>query len=262
MWVEPTVTDVSNNVVVTSNFASGDTFPVGNTVVTYTATDASSNSAQCSFTVTIIEVDSTAPQIIGCPADITRTLTLEQNTVQVFWTAPMASDNSGNAPTITSNFAPGDSFGLGEWLVVYTVTDEAGNSVQCTFTITVIREDNVPPQVQCPNNITSIVLAGTAGEVVTWNLPTVSDNSGVVIFVSSTANPGDFFPIGGTTVIYNYQDPSGNTNACSFTVTINVGDPCSPDPCLNGGQCVREGLDSFRCICTDCFTGQTCATRK
>ncbi|XP_071488833.1 hyalin-like [Diadema antillarum] len=344
-WVEPTVTDVSNNVVVTSNFASGDTFPVGDTVVTYTATDASSNSVQCSFTVTIMEVDtvpptilncpqeaiavavsfnqgqavvnwpvvmatdnsntqsviqrthssgdvfavgtttvtitfadssgntaqcvfevvvyqvdSTAPEIIGCPADITRTLTLEQNTVQVFWTAPTASDNSGNTPTITSNFAPGDSFGLGEWRVVYTVADEAGNSVQCTFTITVIREDNVPPQVQCPNDITSIVLAGTAGEVVTWNLPTVSDNSGVVIFVSSTANPGDFFPIGGTTVIYNYQDPSGNANSCSFTVTINVGDPCSPDPCLNGGQCVREGLDSFRCICTDCFTGQTCGT--
>ncbi|XP_072169503.1 uncharacterized protein [Diadema setosum] len=344
-WVEPTVTDISNNVVVTSNFASGDTFPVGNTVVTYTATDASSNSAQCSFTVTIMEVDtvpptilncpqeaiavavsfnqnqavvnwpvvmatdnsntqsvtqrshssgdvfpvgpttvtitfsdesgntaqcvfevvvyqvdSTAPQIIGCPGDMTRTLTLEQNSVQVFWTAPTASDNSGNAPTITSNFSPGDSFGLGEWRVVYTVTDEAGNSVQCTFTITVIREDNVPPQVQCPADITSIVLAGTAGEVVTWNMPTVSDNSGVVIFVSSTANPGDFFPIGGTTVIYNYQDPSGNTNFCSFTVTINVGDPCSPDPCLNGGQCVREGLDSFRCICTDCFTGQTCAT--
>ncbi|XP_071488839.1 hyalin-like [Diadema antillarum] len=139
-WPVVMAIDNSNTQSVTQRtHNSGDVFQVGTTTVTITFGDSSGNTAQCVFGVVVYQVDSTAPQIIGCPADITRTLTLEQDTVQVFWTAPTASDNSGNAPTITSNFAPGDSFGLGEWRVVYTVTDEAGNSVQCTFTITLIR---------------------------------------------------------------------------------------------------------------------------
>ena len=57
--------------------ASGATFPVGVTTVTYKATDASGNTAECSFTVT---VNGRAPQIV-CPANITVNNTAGQCTL-------------------------------------------------------------------------------------------------------------------------------------------------------------------------------------
>ena len=52
-WTAPTATD-TNGVTLTSSHNPGDTFPIGNTPVTYTATDEAGNTAQISFTVSII----------------------------------------------------------------------------------------------------------------------------------------------------------------------------------------------------------------
>ncbi len=55
-WTPPIAADNCPGVVLTSNYNPGDTFPLGTTVVTYTATDASGNSVSCSFNVTYILV--------------------------------------------------------------------------------------------------------------------------------------------------------------------------------------------------------------
>ena len=53
-WDEPdTVTDNSGSVTLTSNYQSGDTFPIGSTHVEYIATDESGNSAAVEFVVTV-----------------------------------------------------------------------------------------------------------------------------------------------------------------------------------------------------------------
>ena len=52
-WNGVTSTDNSGLVTLTSNFQSGDTFPIGNTTVVYTAIDQSGNVATSSFTVTV-----------------------------------------------------------------------------------------------------------------------------------------------------------------------------------------------------------------
>ena len=52
-WTAPTATD-TYGVTVTSTHNPGDTFPIGNTPVTYTATDEAGNTAQLAFTVIII----------------------------------------------------------------------------------------------------------------------------------------------------------------------------------------------------------------
>ena len=53
-WDEPdTVTDNSGSVTLTSNYQSGDTFPIGSTDVEYIATDQSGNSAAVEFVVTV-----------------------------------------------------------------------------------------------------------------------------------------------------------------------------------------------------------------
>src|SRR5262249_47227705 len=60
-------TDNCSGVVVVSSPPSGSVFPVGATTVTSTATDAAGNTAICSFTVTIVDIQ--APIISGVSAN-------------------------------------------------------------------------------------------------------------------------------------------------------------------------------------------------
>ena len=53
-WSEPTVSDNSGYYTLISNHTPGQTFPYGNTEVTYTATDPSNNMGSVNFTVTVI----------------------------------------------------------------------------------------------------------------------------------------------------------------------------------------------------------------
>ena len=53
-WAPPTATDNTGMVTLTSDYNPGDSFAIGTTVVTYTATDASGNTATCSFNVTVV----------------------------------------------------------------------------------------------------------------------------------------------------------------------------------------------------------------
>ena len=53
-WQHPSASDNSGEpVTITSNFNSGDTFPIGTTTVTYTATDTSGNAESATFTITV-----------------------------------------------------------------------------------------------------------------------------------------------------------------------------------------------------------------
>ena len=53
-WQQPSATDNSGEpVTISSNFNSGDTFPIGITTVTYTATDTSGNEESATFTITV-----------------------------------------------------------------------------------------------------------------------------------------------------------------------------------------------------------------
>ena len=52
-WDEDIVSDNSGNWTLTSDFGPGDTFPLGDTNVTYTAVDPYGNNATTSFTVTV-----------------------------------------------------------------------------------------------------------------------------------------------------------------------------------------------------------------
>jgi len=69
-WTNPTITDNCDmNVNIAASHNSGDTFSAGTTTVTYTATDASGNVANCSFDITVTDTD--APVFANCPTDMT-----------------------------------------------------------------------------------------------------------------------------------------------------------------------------------------------
>lgn len=57
---------------------------------------------------------------------------------QVDWNEPVAIDNSGVPPTLTSNYQPHQRFSQGTRVIVYTAEDQSGNKATCSFTIEVI----------------------------------------------------------------------------------------------------------------------------
>jgi hypothetical protein len=219
----PTATDNCGtaNVVFFSGFESGSVFPVGTTSVIYSAFDAAGNSVSCSFTVTIIaEGDTEAPVINDCPSNITLSNDSGSCVALVNWTPPSGSDNSGSV-TLASNFEPGSSFPIGTTVVTYTATDPSGNSATCSFEVNVV--DTEAPVITCPADITTTVAFGETGAVVTFDLPTATDNCGVpVLQLIDGLASGSLFPIGTTTVSYQAADAAGNTQNCSFTVTVTA----------------------------------------
>ncbi|HJQ22513.1 MAG TPA: HYR domain-containing protein [Blastocatellia bacterium] len=194
---------------------SGTCFNVGTTTVTCTATDAHSNTAMCSFTITVSNCTS-----ITCPANVTQSNDPNQCGATVTYPAPTA---NGSCGTITCSPASGSFFPKG----TTTVTCTSSSGPSCQFTVTV--NDTQPPSITCPANVTSVTAQTcppTGSSVVTYPPPVATDNCPGVT-TSCTPASGSTFPIGSTTVTCTATDTSGNTASCSFTVTTF--DTCMQD---------------------------------
>ncbi|MBK9420371.1 MAG: HYR domain-containing protein [Flavobacteriales bacterium] len=193
--------------------ASGATFPVGVSTVTYTATDAAGNTTSCSFTITVVD---NIPPAIACPANISVNASAGTCGKVVAYTAPVGTDNcSGVTTARTVGLASGATFPVGVNTVTYTATDVAGNTSSCSFTITVV--DNIPPSITCPANIIVTTNSGCNATGVVLGLPTASDNCGVP---TVTNNAPASYPLGATTVTWTATDAVGNTSTCMQTVTV------------------------------------------
>ncbi|PRX53155.1 HYR domain-containing protein [Flagellimonas meridianipacifica] len=129
---------------------------------------------QISNTVTLTVEDTTAPVISGCPTNISVNVDSGTCGAVVTWTPPTANDNCGGVTLTNNNYNPGDSFLPGVTTVVYTATDDSGNSSTCSFTVTV--NDNEAPTINGPSDITVSADSGVCEAVVNYTLPTVSDN--------------------------------------------------------------------------------------
>uniref|UniRef100_A0A8B9HTR2 Sushi, von Willebrand factor type A, EGF and pentraxin domain-containing protein 1 n=1 Tax=Astyanax mexicanus TaxID=7994 RepID=A0A8B9HTR2_ASTMX len=108
-------------------------FPIGTELITYTATDRTGNRANCSFTVTVIDME--PPLIDRCRSPPTVQAT--DTETPVYWEEPQFSDNSGAVLNISSTHSSGDVFPVGETAVYYTATDPSGNNRTCELIITV-----------------------------------------------------------------------------------------------------------------------------
>ena len=206
---------------------SGDLFPAGVTTISWSATDGSGNSATCSFTVTVA-ADAESPVISGCPADQNVPMDPGVCGAAITFTNPTANDNCDGAvvPVRTdgTGLNSGDLFPAGVTTISWSATDVAGNASVCSFTVTV--SDNEAPTItSCPGNITVNAAPGTCSAQVTYSLPTfedICDGSGLTGNLVQGLPSGSYFPVGSTTVRYEYYDLSGNGPAvCEFTVTVN-----------------------------------------
>ncbi|MBI3651274.1 MAG: HYR domain-containing protein [Acidobacteria bacterium] len=214
-FATPAGSDNCPGVSVACSPASGATFNKGVTTVTCTATDTSSHTAQCQFSVT---VNDTQAPTVTCPANITQATANGQCTAAVTYTTPTASDNCVGVGAVTCTPASGATFNKGTTTVTCAVSDAAGNNANCSFTIMV--NDNQPPTLTCPANQTRLTDANQCAAVVTYATPAVNDNC-TGASVSCSPSSGSSFPKGTTTVNCTATDASGNTASCAFTVTVN-----------------------------------------
>jgi hypothetical protein len=221
----PEVTDNCSTYTLTNSYtgtsdASG-IYPVGVTTVTYTAIDAASNENTCQFTVTVKDV--TPPSIL-CPSDITADASVENCTADIEVSLPEVSDNCGGV-TITNDFTgesnASDTYPLGTTIVTYTATDGAGNSASCQLTVTV--QDVNAPSITCPENITVDADVDGCSASVEVPSPEVADSCSTYTLTNDyndTADASAVYPVGVTTVNFTAEDSAGNSNSCSFTITV------------------------------------------
>src|SRR6266481_370031 len=204
---------------------AGNNFPVGNTIITYTATDASGNTAAATQKVTV--VDNTVP-VVTAPGPVTlytgagaTSCGVTVSNLDATFGTGSATDNCPGVGAVSRSGVPsGNSFPVGTTTLTYSATDAHGNTGSATQVVTVV--DNTPPVISCPSNI---VLEPTcpSGAIATYTAPVGTDNCpGVNTARTAGGASGTVFPIGTTTVTYTATDAAGNSTSCSFTVTVKT----------------------------------------
>jgi uncharacterized repeat protein (TIGR01451 family) len=164
-----TATDNCGPVTITRS-PSGNTFGVGTTTVTWTAHDGAGNTATATQTVTVID---NTPPTISCPVSIVLEPTCPSGAVATYAT-PVGSDNCPGATTTrTAGLASGSVFPIGTTTVTHTVTDGAGNTASCSFTVTVLTTQAVIQNMI--NSINGLPLSGTQKQGLISKLQAASD---------------------------------------------------------------------------------------
>jgi len=108
--------------------------------------------------------------------------------------------------------------GTGTYQFVFKATDIVGDAGYDTLTITVTQDDE-PPVLTCPSDITVESDPGECGAVVTYSA-SATDNCGSAT-IGYDPSPGSLFPIGTTQVEVIATDVAGNADTCYFDVTVN-----------------------------------------
>ncbi|MDE0959791.1 MAG: HYR domain-containing protein [Planctomycetota bacterium] len=212
-WLEPNFNDCSD-ALLTSDLPSGSSFPVGTTLVTYTAVDSSGNSSQASFEVLVVDVE--APFFVNVAAQLTFPTSPGQCVGVAIWDPAQAGDFCGIA-TATSSHPPGTEFPMGDSQVIHTATDESGNSSTMITQITIV-DAEAPIMSGMPLDIILNAPTGQCESPVTWVAPSTTDCTAVTLVGSET--PGALFPIGVQSVTYTAIDQQGNIAEQSFTITV------------------------------------------
>jgi len=209
------------SITLTSGLPSGSVFPVGTTLVTYTATDGSGNTSTCSFPVTVTDRE---PPSVTCNPDITHNTDQGVCSYSFLPDKPFAADNCGNVIVdgARSDFMPLNApYPVGTTTIIWTATDASGNSNICVQRINIV--DKELPVVICPNDITVPTDPGRCDARVQEGVPQVSDNCDVHELLGNRSDGhalGEPYPVGTTTVIWTATDIHGNINTCEQKITV------------------------------------------
>jgi hypothetical protein len=192
--------------------ASGSTFNVGTATVNVTATDASSNESECTFTVTVS--DDEYP-MVTCPSNISASADVGECSNAVSFSAS-ASDNCEGV-ALSYSHASGSTFNVGTTTVAVMATDASGNESECTFAIIV--SDDEDPVINCPSNISVSAELGECNAAVSFSASTDDNCSGGEIVYIPIENNDLEAGNDGFTTEYNFT--TSNTTEGEYNVLIN-----------------------------------------
>ena len=182
-------------------------FPLGNTTVTWTATDAAGNTSTAMQTVTV--TDNGAPSVTA-PEDITTQATGAATEVDI-GTASATDSVDGSLTPVADNAGP---YPVGSTTVTWSATDSAGNTGTATQTVTIT--DNEIPVVVAPADITTEA-TGTTTSVELGTAVAIDIVDGLLTPTPDNTGP---YPPGSTTVTWSATDNAGNTGTAVQIITI------------------------------------------
>ena len=176
-----TVTNLGNGVW---SIAAQFGLPVGNNQITVSATDLNGQNTTCSY---VVDVNDVWAPIISCPANVVVNAPTGNCFAQAFWNDPTVSDFCPSSYTLTSTHVSGSTFPVPSvTTVTYTVTDNAGNSNSCSFTVTIngVCLPNIDLRPQFMNTSGTYIIGETRDHVVRIrNIGTVATTGTIQFFV-------------------------------------------------------------------------------
>lgn len=159
-----------------------------------------------------------APPVITCPDNIVKNNDAGVCGATVTYTVPVSGGCGTKTLKQTAGLASGAVFPVGVTTNTFVVTDAAGGTATCSFTVTVNDTEN--PTINCPVNITRNADPGSCGAVVNYTVNFADNCTGAVIQQTSGLASGATFPAGTTANTFVVTDAAGHTATCSFTVTV------------------------------------------
>jgi large repetitive protein len=203
---------VDGSVAVDCDANSGDTFPLGTTLVSCSATDSNNNTSPASFNITV--EDTTEPEIEAHNA-VSAEATSASGAV-VSYDSPATHDLVDGDGVATCLPASGSVFALGTTPVECSITDAHGNTANSSFDVNVV--DTTAPTLTLPAD-QLLEATGPAGAVAIFTA-SATDTVDSSLTVSCDANSGETFPLGITTVTCSVSDDAGNPASGSFTIEV------------------------------------------
>ncbi len=186
-------------------------YPSGSSVVTWTA-EFESCTATCQQSILVIDNEAPFINCAGTISLLTETDLCTSSMVEL--EQPVVSDNCGIS-SLTNNGTT--IFNMGITSVIWTATDNSGNTTSCIQNIMVI--DNQPPVFACLDNDTLLLSANCEVIVPDYSLQILATDN-----CDMSAMTYNQYPLAGTilngpqeiTVNFTATDGSGNSSNCSF----------------------------------------------
>jgi hypothetical protein len=190
-----------------------DCTQVGQNTVKVTATDASSNTTQCSPTVFIRD---TIKPVIACKNTTVYVNNTGNAVLNIDSVKASAGDNCALDTFILSkiNFS---CLNIGSNEVTLTAKDKSGNTSSCKAPVTV--KDTIPPSVICPQNMVKNLASGECSANINFSA-SATDNCSAVVQQIAGLPSGTAFSIGDTRIAFKATDNAGNTSTCSFNISV------------------------------------------
>lgn len=213
---EPEATDACGQIQEIIPSTDNTLFNAGVTVVFFTAFDQAGNSASCAVSVTVTET--LPPSFTLCPEDIVVNVPADACNIPIFWDMPEAIDSCGQGGiSLSGDFAPGDTFGIGTTTVTYEASDASGNIATCSFNIEL--RDSIAPVITCPEDMVVSPDSGLCTATLILDIPSIVDNCDdspelVGFEAEITVDAGT------NLVTYTATDDFGNLGTCAFNITV------------------------------------------